>query len=128
MFHEPTAAWSHVPCGLQKHRHFQTTDCSNSAFTLATCCHTCHHTSRSTCCSPCISMEPFTLATCCSTCVRECCWYRSHWRHVATQVANVRQFHSPEVAAARRLVAESFHTGDMCAGDMCAHIASVKAL
>ena len=42
-------------------------------------------------------------------------WNRSHWRHVATQVADARQFHSPEVAAARRLVAESFHTGDMCA-------------
>jgi len=42
----------------------------------------------------------------------------SHWRHVtthvATQVADARQFHSPEVAAARRLVA--------------AHVASVKAL
>ena len=41
-----------------------------SAFTLATCCHTCCHTSRSTCCSPCISMEPFTLATCCHTSCR----------------------------------------------------------
>ena len=87
---------------------------SYSAFTLATCCHTCRHTSHSTCCSPCISMKPFTLATSCSTCVRECCWNRSHWRHVATHVADARQFHSPEVAAARRLVA--------------AHVASVKGL
>ena len=85
-----------------------------SAFTLATCCHTCCHTSRSTCCSPCISMEPFTLATSCSTYVRECCWNRSHWPHVATQVADAHQFHSPEVAAARRLVA--------------AHVACVKGL
>ena len=38
----------------------------------------------------------------------------SHWphvaTHVATQVADARQFHSPEVAAARRLVAESLAT------------------
>ena len=63
-------------------------------------------------------MEPFTLATSCSTCVRECCWNRLHQPHVATQVADTfssaRQFHSPEVAAARRLVA--------------AHVASVKGL
>ena len=42
----------------------------------------------------------------------------SHWPHVATQVADTfssaRRFHSPEVAAARTLVA--------------AHVASVKAL
>ena len=60
-------------------------------------------------------------------------WNRSHWRHVATHVAtqvadafsSARQFHSPEVAAARRLVAESFHTGDMCGdlcGDMCGNM------
>jgi len=68
----------------------------------------------------------------------------SHWPHVATHVADAfssaRQFHSPEVAAARRLVtahvasvkglgniqverlvSESFHTGDMCS-DLCGNL------
>ena len=78
---------------------------SNSAFTLATCCHTCRHTSRRTC--------------------RQCERTRTQVAQLVAEsfptgdmcadlLPSARQFHSPEVAAARRLVG--------------AHVASVKGL
>ena len=102
---------------------------SNSAFTLATCCQTCCHTSRSTCCSPCISMEPFTLATCRHiSCLRTsvpCARGRrctQSCRRTCRQCERTRQ-------QVERLVSVSFHTGDMCGnlcGNMCGNMWPVR--